>query len=461
MAGSLLGLLSNLTVALDDIATMGKVAAVKSIAMSSADDMATMGKTAAGKTTGIIVDDLAVNADQVNGVNQHLGRANKIKQASRLGEKLPNREWPIIGKVAIGSLKNKAIILPGLLVLNAAAAPVIPLLLMAGGAYLCYEGSEKIIETVQEKILKKGHHSEQKESGIKEGATADQILQFENEKIKGAVRTDFVLSGEIMTIALGTAGIVAAPVLTQIILLGSIGVGMTALVYGTVAGIVKIDDVGIWMKEKESAIAKSVGDKLVKSMPYVMRGLTFAGTTFMLVVGGQLVAHGLPEAVSHLAQGMGTLSGGAVDLGMGLVAGLGVVGVVNVVEKPFKFISEKIKSLFHKKKMVQENVSDVSRTRKPKPSENEVTHDKSNKSKIQTKPRPSPRPFARHYKSGTGVSSALYKVEGTVGQFKLVSEIPSSTNVEHPSIVTDAVIAPVDPMSVAPQARKISNGKIK
>lgn len=264
------------------------------------DDVAALSKAAAKKTIGVVGDDLAVNAEQLNGI-------------------AAKRELPIVWAVAKGSLVNKALIIPVCLGLSAWAPALLTPLLMAGGAYLCFEGVEKVLEN----LPGSGHKKH-------EGEDLDNLLQLsgkeaedlEKDKIKGAIKTDFVLSLEIMMIALNTVAPLALA--GQLAALATIGAGMTAFVYGLVAGIVKLDDAGFWLKKKQSPLAQKAGEMLVAAAPKLMKGLTVAGTIAMFSVGGGIVAHGIP-ALAGLAHG--GLAGFGVDLGAGVLAGVAAAGL--------------------------------------------------------------------------------------------------------------------------------------
>lgn len=250
MAFSLLALLDDITTVLDDVALMTKVAA--------------------RKTAGVLGDDLALNAQQVSGVASE-------------------RELPVVWAVAKGSLANKAVLIPLALVLSALAPALIQPLLMIGGGYLCYEGAEKIFHRLFHKPAADEEPKELQDLGGLSPA------EFEKRKIKGAVRTDFVLSAEIIVISLGTVSAEATMILRAGVLI-TIGLLMTAGVYGLVAGIVKLDDLGFYFMKRGSAFFKSLGHGLVKATPLMMRGLTIVGTAAMFLVGGGILAHGLPFA---------------------------------------------------------------------------------------------------------------------------------------------------------------------
>ena len=245
---------SGLVALLDDIAGLTRLAA------ASLDDVGAAAAKAGAKAAGVVVDDTAVTPRYVVGLS-------------------PQRELPIIGKIALGSIRNKLLfLLPAALVLSAFAPWAITPLLMIGGAFLCFEGAEKVIEAVT------GHGH-----GDEEATTTDPVA-LEQEKVSGAIRTDFILSAEIMAIALSEVS--DQPILTQAVTLALVAVAITAGVYGVVALIVKADDVGLHLAKRSSAVAQAVGRGLVKGVPVLMRWLAMVGTAAMLWVGGQIVTHG-------------------------------------------------------------------------------------------------------------------------------------------------------------------------
>lgn len=270
---------SGLLLLLDDIAAL-------------MDDVALMSKIAAKKTVGVIGDDLAVNANQVNNVTA-------------------DRELPIIWAVTKGSFLNKAIIIPIALLLSFFASwAIIPILTM-GGAYLCFEGAEKLIESkdhILNKIRKIFRINQKHEGFTKEkrhqkehyqnliSLTKEDLLKVEKEKISGAIKTDFVLSAEIMIIALGS--FMESSLLSRFLSLTLIGIGMTTVVYGFVALIVKLDDIGLWLKNKTLPTKKSItllfANFLLSFAPKLMKFLTVVGTLAMFSVGGSILIHGLP-----------------------------------------------------------------------------------------------------------------------------------------------------------------------
>ena len=284
MAGaSLLTLLDDIAAILDDVALMSQMAAKKSAAM--ADDVAVMTKVAGQKTAGVLGDDLALNAQQVTGVRAE-------------------REIPVVWAVAIGSLVNKAILVPAALAISAWAPWAVTPLLMVGGAFLCYEGFERVAH----KFL----HKNEADAGKAElqAALADpavDLAQMEKDKIKGAVRTDFILSAEIIAITLGT--VAAAPLAQQVAVLVGIAAVMTVGVYGLVAGIVKLDDLGLWLSGQASGAAQALGRGILVAAPWLMKSLSVIGTAAMFLVGGGILVHGVP-ALHHAIDGLGTMAGG-------------------------------------------------------------------------------------------------------------------------------------------------------
>lgn len=265
---------SGLIALLDDVAGIAKLAA------SSLDDVAAAAGKAGSKAAGVVIDDTAVTPRYVMGLT-------------------PDRELPIIWKIAKGSLRNKLLfLLPAALVLSAFAPWLLPPLLMLGGAFLCFEAAEKLLEAVQ------GGHDL-----AEEALETHSSSELEEQKVSGAIRTDFILSGEIMAIALGT--VAAEPIWEQAIILIVVAFLITAGVYGVVGFIVKMDDIGLHLAERRSAGARVLGRAMVKAMPVLMRMLGVVGTAAMLWVGGGLIVHGLhefhwdlvPGAIDHVAQG--------------------------------------------------------------------------------------------------------------------------------------------------------------
>lgn len=299
------------------------------------DDVALMTKVAAQKTAGVVVDDLAVSPEQVAGMQAQ-------------------RELPVVYAVAKGSAINKAIIIPVALLLSAFAPSAIIYLLMVGGIYLCFEGFEKVIDVYHKKMHPKvdTHPEVAFEDIPKKADGSPDIEKWEKSKIKGAIRTDFVLSTEIMVIALGTmtaAGNV--PLLNQLLVLTLVAVAMTVGVYGIVAGIVKLDDVGFWLMKKTNAFAKKLGYVLVNAAPSMMKFLAVAGTVAMFSVGGGIMGHGLHElhtplvghAVHSFVAGsehtLGLLGEILANIVVGVVAGVIAVGLYDLwkhAHKKFK-----------------------------------------------------------------------------------------------------------------------------
>ncbi|QIT28146.1 DUF808 domain-containing protein [Raoultella terrigena] len=286
---------SSLLTLLDDIATL-------------LDDISVMGKLAAKKTAGVLGDDLSLNAQQVSGVRA-------------------NRELPVVWGVAKGSLVNKVILVPLALLISAFIPWAITPLLMFGGAFLCFEGVEKVLHSLQARKHKEDPQARQQRLA----ALAERDpLAFERDKVKGAIRTDFILSAEIVAI---TLGIVAdAPLLNQIMILSGIALLVTVGVYGLVGIIVKLDDMGYWLVEKSSVLARGVGKALLAVAPRLMKVLSIVGTLAMFLVGGGIVVHGitpLHHAVENLASGMSGFTASLLPTGVNLVLGF-IIGAVVV-----------------------------------------------------------------------------------------------------------------------------------
>lgn len=265
---------SSLLLLLDDIATL-------------LDDVSVMTKVAAKKTAGVLGDDLALNAEQVAGV-------------------APKRELPVVWAVAKGSAINKAILVPAALIISALIPWAIIPLLMLGGAFLCFEGFEKVAHKFFHKEESDAHHKEITEALLNPEVD---MVEFEKDKIKGAIRTDFILSAEILVITLGT--VAGAALSRQLSVLVAIAVIVTVGVYGLVAGIVKIDDAGLAMMKSSKASARSFGRGLVAFAPKLMKFLSVAGTLAMFTVGGSIIAHGI-HPVAHAIEGIvgtGSFSG--------------------------------------------------------------------------------------------------------------------------------------------------------
>jgi uncharacterized protein len=300
MAGvGLLMLLDDITALLDDVALMTKMAARKSSVM--VDDVGAMTKVAMQKTSGVLGDDLALNAEQVSGVKA-------------------DRELPVVWAVAKGSLKNKAVLVPAALAISAFAPWLITPLLMVGGAFLCFEGVEKILHSIEKK--RSGHDPEHDAQQAKTQGVAPSSVRsahvrqldpvaYEKQKVSGAIRTDFILSAEIMAIALGTVS--DKPLPEQFVVLVAVALAITVLVYGLVACIVRMDDVGNWLMRKSSAALQSLGRAIIAFTPWLMRGLTIVGTAAMFLVGGSLLVHGMAP-IEHWLEAAVLPQGGAVAL---------------------------------------------------------------------------------------------------------------------------------------------------
>jgi len=283
---------SSLLVLLDDIATV-------------LDDVAVLTKVAAKKTAGVLGDDLALNAQQVAGVKA-------------------DRELPVVWAVCKGSLVNKLILVPGALLLNAVAPWSITPLLMAGGLFLCFEGFEKVAH----KLLHSSAEDAAEHAQLVHAMSNESVdvLAFEKDKIKGAVRTDFILSTEIIVITLGT--VAASPFLTQLSVLSGVALLMTVGVYGLVACIVKIDDLGLYLSQRKAAAAQVLGRVLLRAAPLLMKSLTVLGTLAMFLVGGSILLHGwhaLADVLASWTSGFASevllMIGFVVDLLVGFLAG--------------------------------------------------------------------------------------------------------------------------------------------
>ena len=281
------------------------------------DDVSVMTKVAAKKTAGVLGDDLALNANQVSGVKA-------------------DRELPVVWSVAKGSLVNKVILVPLALIISAISQTLVTGLLMIGGLYLCYEGAEKVVHKFWPHPA-----SNDPEQAERLAANADEsvdLVAHEKEKIKGAVRTDFILSAEIIVITLGTIA-ATVPLLNKAATLVAISLIMTVGVYGFVAMIVKIDDLGLHLQQKSSSAAQSIGKALLAFAPILMKVLSIAGTLAMFLVGGGILAHGvgaLYDGIEHLGDLSGAFSGLTTNLLnalVGLLAGLVVVAIMTVISK--------------------------------------------------------------------------------------------------------------------------------
>ena len=302
-AGSLLALLDDIASVLDDVTLMSKVAAKK--------------------TAGVLGDDLALNAQQVSGVHAE-------------------RELPVVWAVAKGSLVNKAILVPAALLISAFIPWAIIPLLMIGGAFLCFEGFEKLAH----KFLHSPEEDAANEERLATALAAPNVdlCAVEKDKIKGAIRTDFILSAEIIVISLGEVS--KMPVSQQLAVLVIIALVMTIGVYGLVAGIVKIDDAGLYLSKKTSGFARGLGRLLLATAPRLMKLLTIVGTAAMFMVGGGIIGHNW-EPLHHFAlesaermatvPGVGNVLGAitptVIDALAGVIVGALVLLVVTVVNK--------------------------------------------------------------------------------------------------------------------------------
>ena len=324
MAGAgLLMLLDDIATLLDDVALMTKVAARKSTAM--ADDVGAMSKVAMQKTTGVLGDDLALNAEQVAGVKA-------------------DRELPVVWAVAKGSLLNKVVLVPAFLLISMFLPWLITPLLMVGGAYLCFEGVEKILHSL-EKHNGHGHEQEDSTQAQAQGVAQSSVkaarqrgvdpVAYEKQKIRGAIRTDFILSAEILAIALST--VADAPISQQIVVMVIVALVITMFVYGIVACIVRMDDVGNALMRRRSALLQSLGRGLIAFTPWLMKGLSIVGTAAMFLVGGSLLVHGIAPLQGWMDRVL-TPQGGALSwLGpilihviVGAVIGGIIVGLVKI-----------------------------------------------------------------------------------------------------------------------------------
>ena len=298
---------SSLLLLLDDIATV-------------LDDVAVMSKMAAKKTAGVLGDDLALNAQQVSGVRSE-------------------RELPVVWRVAKGSFVNKLILVPLALLISVVAPWLINPLLVVGGLFLCYEGVEKVLHSLHKKKAKTAEEAQQEL--IK---TETDLATFENEKVKGAVRTDFILSAEIIVISLGTVATAAFGV--KVTVLSIIAIAMTIGVYGLVAFIVKIDDIGLHLSEQASNFKQSVGRGLLAFAPILMKILSIVGTLAMFLVGGGIINHAIPlvhhftedsveyvQEIPNIGSIFGALTPTLINFAVGFIAGLIVVALIGLVKK--------------------------------------------------------------------------------------------------------------------------------
>ena len=287
------------------------------------DDVAAMSKVAAKKTAGVLGDDLALNAQQVTGVHA-------------------DRELPVVWSVALGSLRNKAILVPAALAISAFLPQAITPLLMIGGAFLCFEGFEKLAHKYLHSPEEDAAHKAEHRAAVANPAV--DVCALEQEKIKGAVRTDFILSAEIIVISLGTMN--GEPFIEQAATLVAVAFLMTVGVYGLVAGIVKMDDAGLYLSQKANGLARATGRGLLAAAPRLMKILAVVGTAAMFMVGGGIIAHAIP-AVHHFSEGIAASVAGVpaiggvlaaiaptlVDALVGVLVGAAVLALVMLVQK--------------------------------------------------------------------------------------------------------------------------------
>jgi uncharacterized protein len=299
-ASSLLALIDDISALLDDVAALTKVAATK--------------------TTGVMGDDLALNAQQVAGVRV-------------------DRELPVVWAVAKGSLLNKLVLVPAALAISAFVPAAILPLMMIGGLFLCYEGFEKVAH----KVLHDREHDahERTERLVAVADPAIDLVAFEKDKVKGAVRTDFILSAEIIVITLGTMS--TAPLGQQVFALSLVALAATVFVYGLVAGIVKLDDLGGALITRKNAGSRRIGAGILRAAPILMKTLSVLGTAAMFTVGGSILVHGIPP-IEHVIEAVaaplaargavfGTVATTLMDAIVGVVSGGLVVALVMLGKK--------------------------------------------------------------------------------------------------------------------------------
>ena len=297
---------ANLLALIDDIATL-------------LDDISAMSKVAAQKTAGVLGDDLALNANQVQGVRAE-------------------RELPVVWAVAKGSLLNKVFLVPAALLISAFIRVLITVMLVIGGLYLCFEGAEKVLH----RLFHKEDEAEREARIEKLSQENIDLVALEKDKIKGAIRTDFILSAEIIVIALGS--VQQADFVTQVGVLCALSVGITAGVYGLVAGIVKMDDVGLYILRKSltggyNGFQRVTGRALLVAAPLLMKTLAFVGTIAMFLVGGGILTHNIPfmhhlaESINHSVEQLSFVISLITDGVAGLIAGSIIVGIVSLFSK--------------------------------------------------------------------------------------------------------------------------------
>lgn len=310
---------ANLLALIDDIATL-------------LDDISVYAKIASKKTAGVLGDDLALNAEQVSGIRAE-------------------RELPVVWAVAKGSFLNKLILVPLALLISATLPWLVIVLLMLGGAYLCYEGFEKVFHKFMHRRLEDDEHHQQQVAAIRDSSV--DMVAFEKAKIKGAIRTDFILSAEIIVLTLGT--VQDAAFVTQIGVLSAIAIGVTIFVYGLVAGIVKLDDAGLYLLKSAGSdlwtdIKRGTGKTLLLTAPYLMKLLSVIGTLAMFLVGGGIIAHYTPfihHAIESLTTSIlllpaiGTIVSGSVPMLSNLLVGVAVGALVLLLLSLAKFFQNK------------------------------------------------------------------------------------------------------------------------
>ena len=304
---------ASLLALIDDIATI-------------LDDVSVMTKVAAKKTSGVLGDDLALNAQQVSGVRAE-------------------RELPVVWAVAKGSFRNKLILVPAALAISALAPWAITPLLMLGGAFLCFEGFEKLAHKFLHAPGEDAAHHAELAHALSDPAV--DLVALERDKIKGAIRTDFILSAEIIVITLGT--VAAASFGSQVAVLATIAILMTVGVYGLVAGIVKLDDAGLYLSQQTSTFLQALGRGILAAAPVMMKALSVIGTAAMFLVGGGILVHGLPGA-HHVVEAatnaisvlpavggmLGTITPLLLDGLAGIVAGALVLAAVLLAKRLFR-----------------------------------------------------------------------------------------------------------------------------
>lgn len=275
------------------------------------DDVAVLSKVAAKKTAGVLGDDLALNAEQVSGVRAE-------------------RELPVVWAVTKGSFLNKLILVPAALAISAFAPPLITILLVIGGLFLCYEGVEKVVE----KLFHKAENDAKRQENLKNlmDESVD-LVEIEKDKIKGAIRTDFILSAEIIVIVLGT--VQSATFEMQVMVVTAMALFITVAVYGLVAAIVKLDDLGLYLLRKSITgsfnwIQRATGRALLIFAPFLMKTLGIVGTIAMFLVGGGILVHSI-EFIHHIVTGIVEWGNNLVSLDISLLLSIIVEGIIGVI----------------------------------------------------------------------------------------------------------------------------------